>query len=120
VSGRVVVAVPDLFFASRILAAAKDTGAEAVETTPASAVAACAGAPPALVIVDLHADGALDMVRSLKADPALARVPVVGFYSHVETGLFRDAVAAGIDRALARSAFTKLLPDILRGGVGPR
>lgn len=118
-SRRVLVAVPDLFFAARIGAAAKEAGIEVAETTPAGAPEACRAAPPALVLVDLHAAGALDMVRALKSDPALAAIPVVGFYSHVETGMFRAAAAAGIDRALARSAFTKLLPEILRGGVAP-
>ena len=116
---RLVLAVaPDLFFAVRISATARNA-AVPLELVPAPrAVAPAAEAGAAMLIVDLHAPGAVALVAALKdAQPAL---PVVGFYSHVETAIFRAATQAGIDRALARSALTRLLPDILRGGAESR
>ena len=52
---------------------------------------------------------------ALKADDRTRAVPVVGFYSHVETALRRSALEAGIDEALPRSAFTQRLPELLSG-----
>lgn len=112
-SRRIVSAVEDLFFAARIAAAAKAAGATLVEAPLAGALEAVRAGPTRRVLVDLHAARALDLVKALKADPALAGVEVVGFYSHVDTEIFRAAKAAGIDRALARSAFTTLLPGLL-------
>jgi CheY-like chemotaxis protein len=116
----VVVVVPDLFFAARIDAAAKALEIRIIETSAAEAPTACRAELTHLVLLDLHAPGAIELVRALKRDPETAAIPVVGFYSHVETATFRAATEAGIDRALARSAFTTLLPDILRGGAESR
>ncbi len=112
---RVVVAVPDLFFCARIGATAKMLGVQVDEVPIEQAGAACRAGPAAMVLVDLEAPGAVEMVRAFKADPALAAVPVVGFYPHVNVGTRAAAVAAGIDRALTRSAFTTLLPTLLAG-----
>jgi len=111
---RVVAVVPDLFFAARIMATARHAGAVVRMAEPAAALAACRAAPPDLVIVDLHAAGdPLALVRALKADAATAAVPVVGFYSHVDTALRDAATAAGTDHVLPRSAFTVKLPELL-------
>ena len=40
-------------------------------------------------------------------------VPLVGFFSHVQTELQRQAQEAGYDRVLPRSVFTRDLADIL-------
>jgi hypothetical protein len=52
-------------------------------------------------------------------DPALAAVPLVGFFSHVQTELRERALAAGFDRVLPRSAFVQQLPQILQGDKEP-
>lgn len=113
---RILAVVPDLFFATRILATAKTVGVP-VELVPLPrAAAACAETPPALVLLDLHASGdPLALVRTLKADERTRMIPIVGFYSHVETALRRSALEAGIDQALPRSAFTQRLPELLTG-----
>jgi CheY-like chemotaxis protein len=80
----------------------------------------CAAAPPALLLLDLHAPGDPPaLVRALKADARTRGIPVVGFYSHVEADLRRDALAAGIDEALPRSAFVQRLPALLAGDAVP-
>jgi DNA-binding NarL/FixJ family response regulator len=67
------------------------------------------------VLIDLHATDAVALVTALKA--AAPTVPVVGFYSHVETALRRDALAAGADAALPRSQFVSRLAALLARGT---
>ena len=112
----VLAVVPDLFFAVRISATARNAGVPLELVTAAKAAARAAGPGTSLLILDLHAPGAVELVATLKA--ARADLPVVGFYSHVETALRRDALAAGADAALPRSAFVDRLPDLLRHGLG--
>lgn len=111
--GLIVAVVPDLFFAAKLQATARATGAELALVPPAQALERCAATPPLRVLLDLHAAGALDLARALKADARTARIPIVGFYSHVETALRLDALAAGVDQALPRSAFVTRLPALL-------
>jgi DNA-binding NarL/FixJ family response regulator len=113
---RVVLAVvPDLFFATRIAATAKAAGVTLELVAAARVVDRLGGGAVALVILDLHAPGALERVADCKrAAPA---TPVLGFVSHVETALRRDALAAGADAVLPRSAFTTKLPAILAHGL---
>lgn len=112
---RVLVAVPDLFFATRIAETARLLGiaAEACETIELADRLRIGR--PALAIVDLHAPGMLEAVRSARADPACADLPVVGFYSHVDRSLAQAARDAGVTEVLARSAFTARLTTILSG-----
>ena len=49
----------------------------------------------------------------MKVDERLRAVPLVGFFSHVQTALRRRAEEAGYDRVMPRSAFTKHLAEIL-------
>jgi len=72
---------------------------------------------PQLILVDLH-NQKLDPVvlaKDLKADEQLREVPLVGFFSHVQTELQRKALAAGFDQVLPRSVFSRDLPNILTG-----
>lgn len=112
---RVVVVVPDLFFATRIATTAAELGVAVETVVPERALAHCSGAVPDLAILDLQAGDAIALARALKADPATSSIPLVGFYSHVDTALRQAAEAAGIDRVLPRSAFTVRLAAILEG-----
>ena len=115
-SRRIIAVVPDLFFSTRILATARTVGVPVDLIPLPRALAACTEALPALVLIDLHANGdPMGLVRALKADARTREIPVVGFYSHVETALRRAALEAGIDEALPRSAFTQRLPELLSG-----
>jgi hypothetical protein len=51
----------------------------------------------------------------MKADPALAPVPTVGYASHVQTDVINAARQAGVGEVMARSAFTQHLAEILGG-----
>ena len=113
---RVLVLVPDLFFAARIAETARAAGVTIESASPAAAAERCRAVAPDLVILDLHAAGdPLDAVRALKSDPATLGIPVVGFHSHVDTELRERALAAGVDRVLPRSAFTVRLAALLTG-----
>jgi DNA-binding NarL/FixJ family response regulator len=114
-SRRVLAVIPDLFFATKVAATAKASGIELELASPALAAQRVAAAPPALVILDLHAGEAVALVSALRT--VAPDVPVVGFYSHVETALRRDALAAGIAAALPRSAFVHRLAALLTHGL---
>jgi hypothetical protein len=51
----------------------------------------------------------------LKSDPGLRGIELLGFFSHVQTELMREATKAGYDQVLPRSAFSKDLSSILVG-----
>lgn len=113
----VLVAVDDLMFSSRISTAAKAVDVPIQVARSLDAVLAAARtAAPRLILVDLNSARirALDLAATLKADPALAAVPLVGFVSHVDTATIQAARDAGVDRVLARSAFVAQLPELLR------
>lgn len=113
---RVIAVVPDLFFATRIAGTARQVGVGLDLPAPGEALAAVRAALPDMVILDLHAPGdPLGLARDLRADPATRSIPVVGFYSHVDQALREAALAAGLDRVLPRSAFTRRLPALLAG-----
>ena len=114
----VIAAVDDMFFAAKIRAVAEHLGVNVQFARSASAVmeAACAD-NMSLVVVDLHSQKCqpLELARQLKPDPNLSPITLVGCFSHVETELQREAEAAGYDRVMPRSAFTRNLPQILSG-----
>lgn len=116
-AGRAVVAVVnDLMFGSRIRGAASQVGVAVVFARSSDALheqAAGAG----LVLVDLDTRW-LDVdadIRRLKTDAATSSATIVAFGSHLQTEILTAARAAGADRVMARSAFVKVLPELLRG-----
>lgn len=112
---RVLAVVPDLFFAVRIAATARSAGVELELVTPQRAAARLAEAPATLVLLDLHTQDVVALVTALKS--VAPATPLVGFYSHIETALRRDALAAGADAALPRSQFVGKLAGLLQNGV---
>src|SRR5947207_2584046 len=97
-SRRVVMVVPDLFFATRIATAAAHLGVVLDSASPAELADACRRVGPDLVIVDLHGGGdPLGAIRALRASDDLRGTRVVGFHSHVDAALREAALAAGAD-----------------------
>jgi len=115
-SRSVIAVVDDMFFASKIRAAAEAVGVEISFPRSKEALAAKARATaPQLILVDLH-NQKLDPVglaKELKANEDLGGIQLVGFFSHVETELRQNALAAGYDQVLPRSVFSRDLPKIL-------
>ena len=112
---RVLAVIPDLFFATRVAATAEAGGVELELVAQGRVVEQMSATPPTLVLIDLHAANAMELVATLKA--VAPGVPVVGFFSHVETALRRDALAAGADAALPRSQFVNKLAMLLTRGI---
>jgi CheY-like chemotaxis protein len=118
VARRVVAAVEDLLFRSKISETANQLGVEALfPRSPKKLVAEAQATPPNLLILDLNSTRfePLMLLRKLKSDEALRNVPIVGFLSHVQKDLAVAARESGCDRVMARSAFTRDLPQILSG-----
>jgi CheY-like chemotaxis protein len=116
----VLAAVDDLFFAAKIRAVAEHVGVEVrfVKSTDAALEAARAELPT-LIIADLHSQRCdpFALAAALKMDERLCDVPLVGFFSHVQTALQQRARESGFDRVMPRSLFTKRLPEILQGNL---
>ena len=118
---RVVAAVEDLMFRSKISETAEQLGIEATfPRSPKKLVEQAVQSPPDLFVLDLNSMRfePLMLLRQLKSDEATKDVPVVGFLSHVQKDLAVAARESGCDRVMARSAFTKDLPKILAGNGG--
>lgn len=115
---RVMAAVSDMLFASKIRGTAEQLNVTvAFARTEAGLFDAAKTDVPSLIILDLH-DTRLDplaLAARLKADDQLRAVPLVAFFSHVETELQRRAQEAGVDHVLPRSVFTRRLGEILTG-----
>lgn len=111
-----IAIVSDLIFASRITGTAATAGvACTVVRTKQELERALAAESPALVLVDMNAEG-------LVVDAAITAVKthypgsrVVAFFSHVHTELKCRAETAGANEVLPRSVFVERLSDLLSG-----
>ncbi len=114
----VIAIVDDLFFASKIRGTAEQLGVSVrfLRNTE-SLNQAVLRDRPSLIICDLHSQriDPIELARQLKADEQLRSIPLLGFFSHVQTELQRQAEEAGFDRVMPRSAFSRNLADILSG-----
>ena|SRR5256885_871348 len=116
-SRQIIAAVDDMFFASKIRATAEHLGAQVqFARSVESVIEASHESAPALIIVDLHSQKCdpFALAVKLKSDEETRAIPLIGFFSHVQTALMQQAQTAGYDRVMPRSAFTKQLPDILQ------
>ncbi len=116
---RVLAAVEDLLFKSKISETADVLGVEArFPRSKARLLEALRESPPDLLILDLNSARfePLELLQTVKSDDAMKDVPTVGFLSHVQRDLAVAARESGCDRVMARSAFTKDLPRILAEG----
>jgi CheY-like chemotaxis protein len=112
----ILAAVDDMFFAAKIRATAEALDVSLKFHRRLEGLVEAAGAQsPDLIIVDLHNEklDPLELARALKANDASKAIPLLGFFSHVQTDLQRAAVAAGYDQVMPRSAFSRDLAQIL-------
>jgi CheY-like chemotaxis protein len=116
---RTVLAVlNDLMFIAKIQDGVKRTKMKAILATTEADALQKAKDEPALIILDLNTTtlDVLQLIRGLKQDAATSGIPLVGFVSHVQTALRQQAIDAGCDQVVARSAFSQNLPAILSAG----
>ena len=57
----------------------------------------------------------IEFAGTLKAEVDLRKIPMLGFFSHVEVEVQREATAVGFDRVIPRSLFARDLASILKG-----
>ena len=115
-SGVIIAIVDDMFFKSKIRAVAEAVGTEISFPRNKDALFQKAReAKPQLIIVDLHNQKIepASLANELKADEELRAIPLLGFFSHVQTELQRNAIAAGFDQVIPRSIFARDLSKIL-------
>ena len=107
---RILAAVEDLLFKSKISDTASQLGIDAAfPRNPRKLLEALRESPPDLLVIDLNSARfePLALLRSVRSDEATRDVSTVGFLSHVQKDLAVAAREAGCDRVVARSAFTK-------------
>ena len=115
-----IAVVDDMFFISKIRETGKALGMvvnfprnlDALRATITEDV-------PELILVDLHHQklDAIQLASELKANERLKGVLLLGFFSHVQVDLQRQAVQAGYDAVLPRSIFFRDLAKILTGEI---
>jgi CheY-like chemotaxis protein len=115
-SGVIIAVVDDMFFKAKIRAVAEAVGTEiSFPRNKDALIQKAREAKPNLIIVDLHNEKIepATLATELKADDDLGAIPLLGFFSHVQTELQRTALAAGFDQVIPRSVFARDLSKIL-------
>jgi len=115
----VIAVVDDLFFASKIRGAGEQAGVRIIfAKTILDVIKSATDDRPALIIADMNSQRCdpLELAARLKKDKAFCSIPLLGFFSHVQTELQQAARAAGFDQVVPRSVFAKNLPEILAKG----
>ena len=112
----IIAVVDDMFFASKIRAVAEAVGIEiSFPRTQEALLQKARETKPRLIVVDLH-NQKIDtkaLANELKSDEELRGIRLLGFFSHVQTQLQRNAMAAGFDQVIPRSVFARDLHKIL-------
>ena len=113
----VIAVVRDLLFAAKINSAAAQAGASVrLAKTLDAALSLARVSRPVCVLVDLHLPDEVPwrLAQAFRDDAELRDIPLVGFFSHVQTNLREQAQAAGYAQIWPRSSFFKRWPAILR------
>ncbi|HYR46546.1 MAG TPA: hypothetical protein VER78_06035 [Thermoanaerobaculia bacterium] len=114
-----VASVEDLFFRSKIEATARHLNVPVKFADSRSLLKACREGNTAAVLLDLGNGTPLETVRTLREDKATRELPIIGFLSHVDRELARQAEQAGVTRVMPRSQFSETLPDLMMDLLAP-
>jgi hypothetical protein len=108
---RILAFIPDLLFGSNVVGALRAAGHEPVlVSAPDQVKRELASAD--LLIVDLTAD-APERIEQLVGPGGWGSVPVLAFYSHVETEVRAQAERAGFDLVVPRSRMAREGADLV-------
>jgi CheY-like chemotaxis protein len=116
---KVLVAVGDMLFNSKIDGAAKQI--EGISTKFVKKLDEfldyARDESPNLIIMDLNNSrfDPLFAINLIKQEEIIKEIPVVGFLSHVQVALRDKAENAGCDQVMPRSEFAAHLSEILAG-----
>ncbi len=116
----VIAIVDDMFFVSKIRATGKALGMIVKFPRTVEALRGCINDEvPSLIIVDLHNAKVdpLELAKELKSSEISRDIPLLGFFSHVQPELQRNALLAGYDEVLPRSLFARDLAHVLAGQI---
>ena len=111
----VVVALPaDLIFGARIRATAESVGTDLlIAKNPQDLLTQVGEKQARLIILDLDRRG-MNITETIQKLRATTSAPILAYVSHVQEDAIREAKAAGADKVIARGAFAKQLPELLR------
>ena len=112
----VLVGLQDLMFRSRITEVAKALGVEVrFVRDPDQIVSSALEDLPVRVILDLDNPmvRGVEAITRLRAESETASLPVIGFLSHVNLDVRKEASEAGCTETLPRSQFVQRLPELL-------
>jgi CheY-like chemotaxis protein len=115
---RVLIVVDDLFFLAKIQTTLKHLGLTARVLTQCAAIQAYikAAVTPVLVVVDLtiRTDDAVAVIKAIRATDGKAPIAILAFGAHVAVETQQQALQAGADRVVAKSTFSRHLPDLIQ------
>jgi CheY-like chemotaxis protein len=114
-SAKVLAVVEDLFFTVKINESAKRAAVPIAFVKSQRDALDQAAEHPSLIILDLNfaSIDPVDLIRKLKSDPAVSKIQLIAYVSHVQGDLKQAAQEAGCDMVLARSAFSQNLLQLL-------
>ncbi|MES1260811.1 MAG: response regulator [Acidobacteriota bacterium] len=118
----ILAIMADLMFSVKIIDEAKKLGLKVQFVKDEATAFAQFKQRPELVIFDLNyaAANPLGLLRGMHGDPETSRIETVGFISHVQVDLRKEAQDAGCGEVIARSAFAQKLPGILARYAGDK
>ncbi len=119
-SAPIVVYSPDLLLRQKLVSGIEGIGRAAAGAASPKRLASRLAEGADALIIEMDADGvdALALLASLRADPATAELPVVGFCAHTREDLITEARAAGATAVVSRGAIVRKLPAVIAELVG--
>jgi CheY-like chemotaxis protein len=114
----VLVVVDDLFFLTKIQTTLSHLGlaTRVMTQRPALQEYVRTATAPMLVVVDLtlRADDAVSVISTIRATDSGAPVSILAFGAHVAVETSQQALQAGADQVVAKSEFSRRLPDLIQ------
>jgi CheY-like chemotaxis protein len=115
---RVLVVVDDLFFLTKIQTTLTHLGLTSRVLTQRAAIQAYvkAAVTPVLVVVDLtlRTDDAVAVISAIRTTDSGVLIAILAFGAHVAIETRQQALQAGADQVVAKSAFSNHLPDLIQ------
>jgi hypothetical protein len=119
-SKTLVACVDDLFFRSKIEATARHLNIPVRFIEAKDLPAVCLDGKTVAALIELTANGScFAAIRKVREESKTRDLPIVGFLSHVDRELAREAESLGVTRVMPRSEFAETLPDLMMDLLAP-
>ena len=112
----ILAIVTDLFFAVKVSDGANRAGREVkFAQSLEQAMELARALKPVMIVADLHCRevDCLELARQIGNDQELSGIAILGFHSHVQEQIKRDALAAGFGKVVARSTLSDKTSELL-------